>query len=104
MCWSRCWCSASSSSRSASSSTASTSITSSRCARTRAQGGTGSMEFLLLLGAPLAGAAVLAVVGARRFAPELNVAFSLLTFLAACALTVRVIGEGNLIVAHDQFF
>jgi len=62
------------------------------------------VEFLLLLGSPLAGAAVLAILGARRFAPELNVAFSLLTFLAACALTVRVIGEGNLIVAHDQFF
>ena len=34
------------------------------------------MEFLLLLASPLAGAAVLAVLGARRFAPELNIAFS----------------------------
>ena len=62
------------------------------------------MEFALLLGSPLAGAAVLGVLGARRFAPELNVTFSLLTFLAAGALTVRVIGAGNLTVAHDQFF
>ena len=62
------------------------------------------MEFALLLASPLAGAAVLGVLGARRFAPELNVTFSLLTFLAAGALTVRVIGAGNLTVAHDQFF
>src|SRR5215469_12439595 len=68
------------------------------------RGGTSNVEFALLLGSPLVGAAVLAVLGARRFAPELNVAFSLLTFLAACALTVRVIGEGSLTLAHDQFF
>ena len=58
------------------------------------------MEFLLLIGTPLAGAAALAVLGARRFAPELNVAFSLVTFLAACALTVHVIGAGTLSFAH----
>jgi len=62
------------------------------------------MEFLLLIGSPLAGAAVLAVLGARRFAPGLNVAFSLVTFLAACALTAHVIGAGNLSFAHEQFF
>ncbi len=62
------------------------------------------MEFFVLLGSPLAGAAVFAMFGARRFAPELNVAFSLLTFFAACALTARVIGAGNLTLAHDQFF
>ena len=62
------------------------------------------MEFLLVLGTPLAGAAVLALLGARRFAPELNVAFSLLTFLAACALTVHVVGAGTLTFGHDQFF
>jgi len=62
------------------------------------------VEFLLLLGTPLAGAAALAVWGARPRAPELNVVFSLATFLAACALTVRVIGEGELIVAREQFF
>ena len=62
------------------------------------------MEFALLLGSPLAGAAFLAVLGARRFAPELNVAFSLVTFLAACALTAHVVGEDNLTVWHDQFF
>ena len=62
------------------------------------------MEFVLLLGSPLLGALVLGVVGDRRWAPELNAACSLATFLAACALTVRVIGHGNLLVAHEQFF
>ena len=62
------------------------------------------MEFLLLLGSPLAGATVLAVLGGRRFAPELNVAFSLVTFIAACALTVHVVRDGTLTFAHDQFF
>src|SRR5215469_2086988 len=104
MCWSRCWCLASSFSRSASSSTAWISITSSPCARTPPPGGASNMEFLLLIASPLAGAAVLAVLGARRFAPELNIAFSLVTFLAACALTVHVISAGNLSFAHEQFF
>jgi hydrogenase-4 component F len=62
------------------------------------------VEFLLLLGAPLLGAVLLAVLGAHRRAPGLNVGFSLLTFLAACALTARVISQGNLLVAREQFF
>src|ERR1700746_3963496 len=62
------------------------------------------MEFLLLLGSPLLGALVLGVVGDRRWAPEFNAAVSLVTFLAACTLTVRVIGHGNLLIAHEQFF
>ena len=45
-----------------------------------------------------------ACFGARRWAPELNVAVSLVTFLAACALTARVVREGPLVVAHEQFF
>jgi hydrogenase-4 component F len=61
------------------------------------------VEFALLIGLPVLGAVSLAFLGARRDAPEINVAFSLGTFLAACALTVRVIGEGNLTVAHEQF-
>ena len=62
------------------------------------------MELFLLLGTPLAGAAVLAVLGARRWAPELNVAFSLVTFIAACALTAHVVESGTLTFAHEQFF
>jgi hydrogenase-4 component F len=33
-----------------------------------------------------------------------NVAVSLGTFLAACALTVRVVSNGSLVVAHEHFF
>ena len=57
-----------------------------------------------MLGTPLLGALVLGVWGGRRFAPELNTAFSLVTFLAACALTARIVAFGNLIVAREQFF
>jgi len=62
------------------------------------------MEFLVLLASPLAGALALGVFGARRWAPELNAAASLVTFIAACALTARVVSEGNILVAHEQFF
>ncbi len=62
------------------------------------------MEFLLLLGTPVAGALVLGWLGARRFAPELNALFSLVTFAAACALTARVVAHGKVLVAHEQFF
>ena len=53
---------------------------------------------------PLVGAAVLALVGARRYAAELNVAVSLATLLAAAALALRVIHDGPMTVAHEQFF
>src|SRR5271170_4776550 len=46
----------------------------------------------------------LGLLGERRWAPEANVGFSLLTFLAACALTSRVVAHGNLLVAREQFF
>jgi hydrogenase-4 component F len=62
------------------------------------------MELLILLATPLTGALALGVLGARRFAPELNIGFSLLTFLAACALAVRVVAQGHLVLAHEQFF
>ena len=62
------------------------------------------MEFLLLLASPFAGALALAALGARRWAPELNAGFSLLTFVAACALTARVVGEGDLLMGREQFF
>jgi hydrogenase-4 component F len=53
---------------------------------------------------PVIGAAVLALFGARRWAPEVNVGFSFATFLASVALTVRVITEGNITAASEQFF
>ena len=62
------------------------------------------MEFLLLLGTPLAGAVILGFYGGRRWAADLNVAFSLITFLAASALASRVVTFGNLVVGREQFF
>ncbi len=62
------------------------------------------MEFAVLLMMPLAGAVLLGLFGARRWAAEANVAFSGATFLAACVLTARVLREGNVLAAHEQFF
>jgi hydrogenase-4 component F len=62
------------------------------------------VEFIVLLGTPLLGALTLGMLGGRRWAFEANVGFSLVTFLAACALTSKVVTHGNLSVAHEQFF
>jgi hydrogenase-4 component F len=62
------------------------------------------VELLLLLGIPLVGALVLAVVGARRYAAEVNVLMSLATLVAAAALVLRVIRHGPMLVWREQFF
>jgi len=62
------------------------------------------IEIALLLGIPLAGGLVLAVIGERDSAPAVNVGASLLTFLAAAALTARVVAEGPLLVLDRQLF
>ena len=62
------------------------------------------IEILAVLGFPLAGAAVLAIIGERRQAPVVNVAASFLTLAAAVTLTVRVIANGPLLVLERQFF
>jgi hydrogenase-4 component F len=62
------------------------------------------MELVALLVVPVLGAAFLAAVGTKRWAPEANVAFSAATFLAACALTARVIGGGSFTALGEQFF
>ena len=62
------------------------------------------IEILAVLGFPLAGAALLALVGERRQAPALNVIASFLTFAAAVALTARVVVNGPLLVLDRQFF
>jgi hydrogenase-4 component F len=62
------------------------------------------MEIVLLLGAPLLGGAALAVLGGRRWAAELGVASSLTTFLAAVAVTARVIRDGPITTIEGQFF
>ncbi|TMH07091.1 MAG: hydrogenase 4 subunit F [Betaproteobacteria bacterium] len=63
------------------------------------------METLLfVLGIPLAGSLVLAAFGHRNWAMELNVVFSLFTFIAACVLTVQVIAGGPQFVWDRAFF
>ena len=62
------------------------------------------MELLLVLGVPLLGAAVLAVVGARRYAAEVNALMSLGTLGAAAMLVLRVIRHGPMLVWREQFF
>jgi hydrogenase-4 component F len=62
------------------------------------------VELVLLLGTPLLGAILLGRFGARRRAPDFNALISFVTFAAACALTVRVIAQGDLLLAHEQFF
>ena len=62
------------------------------------------IEILIVLGMPLAGALLLAVIGERDEAPMVNVIACGLTLLAAGALTVRVISSGPLLVADRLFF
>ena len=62
------------------------------------------IEIIAVLGFPLAGAALLAIIGERDIAPVVNVSVSLLTLVSAVALTVRVIVDGPLLVLERQFF
>ena len=62
------------------------------------------IEVVFVLMLPLVGAAVLAIVGEREFAPEINVVASFCTFVAAGALTVRVISFGPMLVLDRLFF
>jgi len=62
------------------------------------------IELLALLLSPLAGSAVLALVGHRPRAAEVNAAFSSLTFAAAAVLVARVIEDGPLIALDEQLF
>lgn len=57
-----------------------------------------------VLGIPLAGSLVLAFTGHRDFARNVNVAFSLGTFIAACVLTAQIIADGPVLVWDKQFF
>jgi len=57
-----------------------------------------------VLGIPLLGGVVLAWVGHRSYARDVNVAFSLLTFMAACLMTGQVINNGPEFVLNKQFF
>ena len=63
------------------------------------------MEALLaVLGIPLAGGAVLGVIGDRDRASEVNVGFSFATFVAAAVLTAQIIADGPILVLQQQFF
>ena len=57
-----------------------------------------------ILVAPLAGGALLALIGHRRYAPEVNAAVSVVTFGAAALLVERVIEEGSISALEEQFF
>ena len=59
---------------------------------------------LFVLGIPFSGGLVLALFGHREKAPEVNVAFSLGTFIAACVLTAQVIADGPQFVWQREFF
>jgi len=62
------------------------------------------MEIALVLGVPLLGGVLLALVGHKRWAPELNALMSLITLVAAAALTRRVITDGPMTALQEQFF
>ena len=62
------------------------------------------IEILAVLGIPLAGGLALAAIGEREQAPAVNILASFLTFVAAAALTARVIADGPLLVLNRQLF
>ncbi len=57
-----------------------------------------------VLAIPLLGGAVLAFIGHRNVARDVNVGFSLATFIAACVLTAGIINDGPMLVWDKQFF
>ena len=63
-----------------------------------------SWKIFAVLGIPLVGGALLAALGHRRGAAEINIALSALTFIAAAALVSRVIGDGSFSAFANQFF
>jgi len=58
----------------------------------------------LLLAIPLAGGLVLALAGHRDRARDINVAFSLGTFVAACVLAAQIVADGPLLVWQREFY
>jgi hydrogenase-4 component F len=62
------------------------------------------MEIGLVLGFPLLGALLLALYGHRPWAAEMNASMSLLTLLAAAALTARTIALGPQVAINELLF
>ncbi len=61
------------------------------------------IEIMLVLGFPLLGALLLALWGNRTWAAEMNASMSLLTLLAAAALTARTIALGPMTEIRELF-
>lgn len=57
-----------------------------------------------VFGIPLFGGLVLALIGHRSYARDVNVAFSACSFLAACVLTAQIIADGPMFALDKQFF
>jgi len=59
---------------------------------------------LILLSVPLAAALVLAFIGARRSAPDVNIIGSFFTFAASIVLAIQVYQHGSMLAWNDFFF
>ncbi|MDP2786267.1 MAG: hydrogenase 4 subunit F [Sulfurimicrobium sp.] len=62
------------------------------------------MEIIWLLGIPLAGGLLLALLGGKRYAPELNSLMSFATLVASAVLTLKIISDGPMTAFNEQFF
>ena len=62
------------------------------------------MTILLLLGVSFIAAVILAFVGDRKYAPEINIACSLVTFAVSIFLAIQVYNHGSFIAGGKFFF
>jgi hydrogenase-4 component F len=62
------------------------------------------IEILAVLGIPLAGGLVLALMGERDEAAIVNIVASFATFVAAAVLTARVVTDGPMLALDKLFF
>ncbi|MBI5343940.1 MAG: hydrogenase 4 subunit F, partial [Deltaproteobacteria bacterium] len=62
------------------------------------------MAILAVLGVSIIAAILLAFVGDRRFAPEINILGSLATLAASVFLAVEVYANGPMLAANNFFF
>lgn len=62
------------------------------------------MLVYLVLGFPILGAVLMAFTGYRRFAPQLNVFMTLLTFSASLMLALRVLRTGPMLAWGETFY
>jgi hydrogenase-4 component F len=61
-------------------------------------------ELVALLVLPLIGGTLLAIFGAHRHGPLINIVLSAATFVAAALLAVRVVDEGTIVALREQLF